>query len=189
MVFIDLWPYLLTTKLCYAQLFKWGHSNMPICNPIFVTFSMILFYMGVVIFSYVTYLQFQIKCQGSMTTYFYCILDTYYKLIGRSVLDCLINNWYTIYSTRKYEKLWQQSTISDRLEYWTNLLMTFFSKRQKMICSIFSFLIPPSFTFKVFLIKSFGGPFLWNKIWSPILLLVISTYYRMSHRYWANFST
>ena len=27
-VFIDLWPCLLTTKLSYAQLFKWGHSNV-----------------------------------------------------------------------------------------------------------------------------------------------------------------
>ena len=26
-VFIDLWPCLLTTKLRYAQLFKWGHSS------------------------------------------------------------------------------------------------------------------------------------------------------------------
>ena len=27
-VFIDLWPCLFTTKLSYAQLFKWGHSNI-----------------------------------------------------------------------------------------------------------------------------------------------------------------
>ena len=26
-VFIELWPCLLTTKLNYAQLFKWGHST------------------------------------------------------------------------------------------------------------------------------------------------------------------
>ena len=26
-VFIDLWPCLFTTKLCYAQLLKWGHSS------------------------------------------------------------------------------------------------------------------------------------------------------------------
>ena len=31
-IFIDLWPYLLTNKLCYAQLFKWGHSNVHGCN-------------------------------------------------------------------------------------------------------------------------------------------------------------
>ena len=27
-VFIDLWLCLLTTKLSYSQLFKWGHSNV-----------------------------------------------------------------------------------------------------------------------------------------------------------------
>ena len=27
-VFKDLWPCLLTTKFSYAQLFKWGHSNV-----------------------------------------------------------------------------------------------------------------------------------------------------------------
>ena len=27
-IFIDLWPYLLTIKLRYAQLFKWGHSKL-----------------------------------------------------------------------------------------------------------------------------------------------------------------
>ena len=27
---IDLWPCLLTTKLSYAQLFKWGHSKTPL---------------------------------------------------------------------------------------------------------------------------------------------------------------
>ena len=26
-IFIDLWPCLFTTKLSYAQLYKWGHSN------------------------------------------------------------------------------------------------------------------------------------------------------------------
>ena len=32
-VFIDLWPYLFTTELSYAQLFKWGHSNPPVSQP------------------------------------------------------------------------------------------------------------------------------------------------------------
>jgi hypothetical protein len=27
-IFIGLWPCLFTTKLSYAQLFKWGHSNL-----------------------------------------------------------------------------------------------------------------------------------------------------------------
>ena len=27
-LFIDLWPCLFTTKLSYAQLFKWGHSTL-----------------------------------------------------------------------------------------------------------------------------------------------------------------
>ena len=29
-VFIDLWSCLFITKLSYAQLFKWGHSNNPV---------------------------------------------------------------------------------------------------------------------------------------------------------------
>jgi hypothetical protein len=28
-VFIDFWPCLFASKLSYAQLFKWGHSNPP----------------------------------------------------------------------------------------------------------------------------------------------------------------
>ena len=34
-VFIDLWPCLFTTKLSYAQLFKWGHSTLSIAENIF----------------------------------------------------------------------------------------------------------------------------------------------------------
>ena len=35
-VFIDLWPCLFTTKLSYAQLFKWGHSKNYL-NPLCLT--------------------------------------------------------------------------------------------------------------------------------------------------------
>ena len=35
-VFIDLWPCLLTTKLSYAQLFKWGHSSHNVSLVFFV---------------------------------------------------------------------------------------------------------------------------------------------------------
>ena len=31
-VFIDFWPCLFTTKLSYAQLFKWGHSTDTYCK-------------------------------------------------------------------------------------------------------------------------------------------------------------
>ena len=65
-------------------------NRVYLCNSIFVTFSMILFYMGVVIFSYVTYLQFQIKCQGTMTTYFYCILLTINCYVDLSLIVGLI---------------------------------------------------------------------------------------------------
>ena len=30
-VFIDIWPCLFTSKLSYAQLFKWGHSKPCVC--------------------------------------------------------------------------------------------------------------------------------------------------------------
>ena len=36
-VFMDLWSCLFTTKLSYAQLFKWGHSNHQLVSKNFRT--------------------------------------------------------------------------------------------------------------------------------------------------------
>ena len=42
-------------------------------------------------------------------------------------------NFQSLLCTGKYEEQeqYRNSTISDWLKYWTNVLMTFFSKRQK----------------------------------------------------------
>ena len=48
-VFIDLWPCLITTKLSFAQLFKWGHSKHTNGHQITTEWGM--YYQNLLVFA------------------------------------------------------------------------------------------------------------------------------------------